>query len=97
MEMVAVSKEELKVLISEAVREHLTPHNPQPKEVVQSERLNIDEALKFLNDNGCPTSRGKLYHLTSKGKIPFWKYGIKLVFYREELLKWIEEQVLKVG
>ncbi len=95
--MVVISKEELKELIAEAIREHIAAPEPQTQEVAQPERLNIEEAIKLLSDNGYPTSKGKLYQLTSKGKIPFWKYGIKLVFYREELLKWAEEQVLRVG
>ncbi len=51
------------------------------------------DALKMLEEHGMPTSKAKIYKLTSAGEIPHRKYGNKLVFSRKELLKWMEGQM----
>ncbi|WP_418408883.1 helix-turn-helix domain-containing protein [Alistipes sp.] len=43
-----------------------------------------------------PTSKAKIYKLTSSGEIPHRKYGNKLVFSRQELLRWMEEQAVPI-
>ncbi len=51
------------------------------------EILNVDEAAEFLG-----MTKGTLYHLTYKKKIPYYKPGGKLIrFYKSELIKWIEK------
>ncbi len=50
----------------------------------------------MLDDYGMPTSKAKIYKLTSSGEIPHRKYGNKLVFSRQELLRWMEEQAVPI-
>ena len=51
-------------------------------------------ALKGLLDNGFPTSKAKLYKMTSQEQIPFMKYGNKLVFSRKALIEWAHKQLI---
>ena len=46
----------------------------------------LSGALELLRDNGYPTSRAKIYKLTSARLLPHRKYGNRLVFSRRELL-----------
>ena len=45
-------------------------------------------------DNGFPTSKAKLYKMTSQEQIPFMKYGNKLVFSRKALIEWAHQQLV---
>ena len=58
------------------------------------ETLNLSSALKVLDEHGFPTSKAKLYKMTSLGQIPFMKYGNKLVFSRKSLVEWAHEQLV---
>lgn len=58
--------------------------------------ISLSAALEMLNDYGMPTSKAKMYKLTSQGEIPHLKYSNKLVFSRQELLHWMEEQMTPV-
>lgn len=53
------------------------------REEYMSELIDINEASKFLK-----YSKGSIYQLISKSKIPFKKVGNKVRFTREELTKW---------
>lgn len=92
--IIVITPNELKSLISAALREHFTLSN-NPTEPV-SDTLSLSDAINFLKENGYPTSKGKIYQLTSQGSIPFGKYGNKLVFSRKELLIWASEKICKV-
>jgi hypothetical protein len=48
--------------------------------------------LELLRENGYPTSKGKIYKLSSANQLPHRKYGNKLVFSRRDLLAWAESQ-----
>jgi len=50
----------------------------------------IDEALKFLMENGRPTSRSTLYKETSLGWIPSKRIGKRRVFSRKDLKNWLD-------
>ena len=56
--------------------------------------LSMPNALKVLADNGFPTSKAKLYKMTSQEQIPFMKYGNKLVFSRKALIEWAHKQLI---
>ena len=67
------------------------------KETISSglpDTLNLSSALKVLDEHGFPTSKAKLYKMTSLGQIPFMKYGNKLVFSRKSLVEWAHEQLV---
>ena len=59
------------------------------------ETMTLDSAVNFLKENGYPTSKGKLYKLTSKKEVPHFKYGHKLVFSRSDLLEWAKNQLTR--
>ena len=42
--------------------------------------------MELLREQGYPTSKAKIYKLTSTNLIPYRKYGNRLVFSRRELL-----------
>lgn len=66
-----------------------------PEGIIKStmpETMTLDSAVNFLKENGYPTSKGKLYKLTSKKEVPHFKYGHKLVFSRSDLLEWAKNQ-----
>lgn len=57
----------------------------QSPEVVECERLTIDEAAKLTG-----YSKSAIY----KGLLPYKKMGKKLIFSRKELIVWMESQTI---
>lgn len=88
--VIITTREELRALIIEAVascrKNETAVMNPRQ----ESDNLTLDGAVSFLHENGYPTSKAKLYKLTSAKKIPFRKFGQKLVFSRKALLQWAQ-------
>jgi hypothetical protein len=58
----------------------------------QIDTLTLNGALELLREHGYPTSKAKIYKLTSSGKIPCKTFGKKLVFSRKAVLEWAESQ-----
>ncbi len=50
------------------------------------EIMSVEEAAEFLR-----SSKSKLYQQTSKGEIPHFKQGSRVLFSRADLLKWLEQ------
>jgi len=48
--------------------------------------LKVENAAKLL---GC--SKSKIYHLTSREEIPFYRQGKFLYFFEDELLNWLRD------
>ncbi|WP_124019438.1 helix-turn-helix domain-containing protein [Flavobacterium hydrophilum] len=65
------------------------------QKLVFKEKISFNDALDLLSQNGYNISRSKLYKLTSTNSIPHGKINNKLVFFRDELILWIENQILK--
>lgn len=89
MQIVVTSAEELKAIIRDVLSEQTEPTATG----VQSDNINLSKAIELLNEWGYPTSKAKIYKLTSTGAMPCRKYGNKLIFSREELLKWVDTQI----
>lgn len=89
MQIVVTSAEELKAIIRDVLSEQTEPTATG----VQSDNINLSKAIELLNELGYPTSKAKIYKLTSTGAIPCRKYGNKLIFSRVELLKWVDTQI----
>lgn len=87
--IILTTPEELKSIVSEAIA-GILPHKAEQKS--QIDTITLTDALKLLKENGYPTSKGKIYKLTSTGEIPCSHYGNKLVFSRKELLDWAANQ-----
>lgn len=92
--IILTTPEELKSIVSEAIAGVL-PLHAEPKS--QIDTIALTDALKLLKENGYPTSKGKIYKLTSTGEIPCSHYGNKLVFSRKELLEWASSQTKRKG
>lgn len=87
--IIVTTPDELRLIVKEAVI-GLVPQQEESKP--ESDSVNLETALQFLTENGYPTSKGKMYKLTSEGKIPHRMYNNKLVFSRKEILEWAESQ-----
>jgi len=87
--IIVTTPEELRLIVKEAVIE-LT--SPREEKKTEADTVNLETALQVLTENGYPTSKGKMYKLTSEGKIPHKMYNNKLVFSRKEILEWAESQ-----
>jgi len=80
----------LRTLIEEAVKSSIRP--PQEQRTEPPDTVTLYAAIEILRENGYPTSKGKIYKLTSANLLPHRKYGNKLVFSRRALLVWAESQ-----
>ena len=89
MQIVVTSAEELKAIIRDVLSEQAEPTATG----VQSDNINLSRATELLNKWGYPTSKAKIYKLTSTGAMPCRKYGNRLIFSRMELLKWVDTQI----
>lgn len=59
-------------------------------EPVETDGMNVDDAARFITEQGIPTTRATLYNLVYKEAIPYKKFGRRTVFSKRELLAWIE-------
>lgn len=89
MQIVVTSAEELKAII----RDVLSEQTELTVTGGQSDNINLSRAIKLLTEWGYPTSKAKIYKLTSTDAMPYRKYGNKLIFSRVELLKWVDTQI----
>jgi len=87
--IIVTTPEELKAIVNEAVSELLPRVNTK---IVPPDTITLSTTLSLLDEQGFPTSKAKIYKLTSAGKMPHRKYGNKLVFSRKEVLAWANGQ-----
>ncbi len=88
--IIVTTPEELKEIITDAISKVL-PKQTATQETIDS--ITLNDAVEVLREHGYPTSKAKIYKLTSTGKIPVKVYGNKLVFSRKEILLWAENQL----
>lgn len=56
--------------------------------------MNVNEAVKYLNDSGYKISKSTIYKHTMDGTIPFQRFGKRrLVFRTQELDEWLDNQI----
>ena len=91
--IIVTSEEALRTIVAEAVAGVI----PKATTAEPPDTIALPVAYQLLIDHGYPTSRAKIYKLTSSGQMPHRKYGNKLVFSRRELLAWAEGQTRAVG
>lgn len=65
--IIVTTPDELRLIVKEAVI-GLVPQQEETKS--ESDSVNLETALQVLTENGFPTSKGKIYKLTSEGRIP---------------------------
>jgi len=92
--IIVTTPEELRAIVNEAIAEFLP--KTQLKEI-KSDHISLDTAIELLAENGYPTSKAKIYKLTSSEDMPHLKYGNKLIFSRKELLGWAVSHTKRIG
>lgn len=83
--LVVMTSEELENLVQNSVRKAFAEQS-FPSSINDDKPLTIDEASAFLKK-----PKSTLYQLTSTRQIPFSKMGKQLLFFKKDLLVWIEE------
>ena len=78
------------------IRSEIDTHSKLLKAKPAHDTISLSAALEMFDDYGMPTSKAKIYKLTSANEIPHRKYGNKLFFSRQELLHWMEEQAVPI-
>ena len=63
-------------------------------EPVETDGMTVDDAARFLTEQGIPTPRATLYNLVYKNSVPHRKFGRRTVFSKKELLAWIESRTV---
>jgi hypothetical protein len=58
----------------------------------QPSKLTLDRAVTYLNGNGYPVTKSRLYKLTATNSVPVQRFGSRLVFDASELLRWCADQ-----
>ncbi|MDR1814440.1 MAG: helix-turn-helix domain-containing protein [Tannerella sp.] len=87
--IILTTPDELRAIVNEAIVSILPkPANSHPR----IDTLTLNDALELLREHGYPTSKARIYKLTSAGTIPCKVYGNKLVFSRKAILEWAEHQ-----
>lgn len=87
--IILTTPEELRAIVNEAVSGVISKTVSKKPQI---DSITLTDALQLLEEYGYPTSKAKMYKLTSTGNIPCKTYGKKLVFSRRELLLWAENQ-----
>jgi hypothetical protein len=93
-DIVVATEEQIEEIVFKAISRYFSENNKEISSTKLPDTLNLSGALKVLEEHGFPTSKAKLYKMTSLGQIPFMKYGNKLVFSRKSLVKWAHEQLV---
>jgi len=87
--IIVTTPDELRAIVNEALS-GIVPKSASNQPQVDT--LTLNDTLELLREHGYPTSKAKIYKLTSAGTIPCKVYGNKLVFSRKEILEWAENQ-----
>ena len=85
--IILTTPDELRAIVSEAISGAFPKPSSHPSQI---DTITLSDALELLKEHGYPTSKAKIYKLTSAGDIPCKTYGNKLVFSRKELLLWVD-------
>lgn len=64
-------------------------------EAVETDGMTVEEAARFLTEQGIPTTRASLYNLVYKNTVPYRKFGRRTIFSKRELLAWMEERMTR--
>lgn len=92
-EFIITTPEQLDEIVQQAIKKAL-PENREEKPPKIPDTCSVEQALSFLLENGYKLSKSKLYKLTAKKILPFRYFGRRIIFSRDELLKWIEKQTM---
>ena len=94
--VIVTTPAQLQTIISDAVNAILPKLADfrRKNEPVETDGMNVEDAARFLTEQGIPTTRAALYNLVYKEAIPYKKFGRRTVFSRRDLLQWIESRTV---
>ena len=94
--IIVTTPAQLQTIIDEAVNAILPKLADfrRKNEPVETDGMNVDDAARFITEQGIPTTRATLYNLVYKEAIPYKKFGRRTVFSKRELLAWIESRTV---
>jgi excisionase family DNA binding protein len=91
--LVVLKREDLEELLKQ-ISEKTNAEVAAAAEPAPKLKMNIDEALNYINEQGYPISKSTMYKHTMAGTIPFRRFGErKIVFDRDELDQWVSERL----
>lgn len=64
-------------------------------EPVETDGMTVEDAARFLTEQGIPATRSTIYNLVYKNSIPHKKFGRRTLFSKKELLAWIEARTVR--
>jgi len=92
-EIILTTPEQLDEIVQKAIKKIL-PDDREEKPQKVPDTCSVEQALSFLSENGYTLSKSKLYKMTANKIVPFRYFGRRIIFSRNELLKWIEKQTI---
>lgn len=91
----ALTVEQAGQFIKGIISDELKSITSKEPESTKHESINIDDAVVLLQENGYPITKGSIYNLVAKKAIPHRKVGKWIVFFRSELIIWLEQKTEK--
>lgn len=97
--VIVTTPAQLQTIISDAVNAILPKLADfrRKNEPVETDGMNVEDAARFITEQGIPATRATLYNLVYKEAIPYKKFGRRVVFSKRELLAWIESRTITRG
>lgn len=97
--VIVTTPAQLQTIISDAVNAILPKLADfrRKNEPVETDGMNVEDAARFITEQGIPATRATLYNLVYKEAIPYKKFGRRVVFSKQELLAWIESRTITRG
>ncbi len=92
-EFILTTPEQLDEIVQQAVKKVL-PIVTEDKPQKIPDTCSVEQALSFLLENGYQLSKSKLYKMTAEKLLPFRYFGRRIIFSRDELLKWMQQQTI---
>jgi predicted DNA-binding transcriptional regulator AlpA len=94
--IIVTTPAQLQSIISDAVNTILPKLADfrRKNEPVETDGMTVEDAARFLTEQGIPTTRATLYSHVYKNTIPYKKFGRRTVFSKKELLTWIESRTV---
>ena len=94
--IIVTTPAQLQSIISDAVNTILPKLADfrRKNEPVETDGMTVEDAARFLTEQGIPTTRATLYNQVYKNTIPYKKFGRRTVFSKKELLAWIEARTV---
>lgn len=95
--VIVTTPAQLQSIISDAVNAILPKLADfrRKNEPVEADGMTVEDAARFLTEQGIPTTRASLYNLVYKNTIPHKKFGRRTVFSKRELRAWIESRTVR--